>query len=125
MNIALSAAVILTILIAIAHSWIGEQRLIGPLLDPGTRQGLLAKSGFARNTLRFAWHLTSLAWLGCAAIFAALTTTPVTGPGSAILIILSITFGLSGFVTLVISRGRHLAWPVFLVIAGLCLTPVF
>ena len=124
-DLALCCAAALTILIAAAHSWTGERRLIGPLLDPGTRQGLLAKSGFARKTLRFAWHLTSLAWLGCAAILWTLAAKPVSGPGGPNLLILAATFGLTGVVTLVISRGRHLAWPVFLAIGGLCLTPLF
>jgi hypothetical protein len=123
-HVSLAAAAVLTIAVGLAHSILGEQRLIGPLLDPDRRQGLLAKNQFSRGVLRFAWHLTTLAWWGFAAIFAVLSTVPLAGHDSIILAVSAIMFGLTGLIALITSRGRHLSWPVFLAIAGLLVAPL-
>jgi hypothetical protein len=123
-NSLLLLAAALTVAIGVAHSWIGERRLIGPLLAPDRVSGLLAKSDFARQTLRFAWHITSVAWWGMAAILVALALWPIDRTGHWTLIAIATTFLISGVTTLVVSRGRHLAWPVFLAVAGLSLAPL-
>jgi len=123
-NASLIAAALLTFIIGTVHSWLGERRLIGPLLALDQRQGILANSAFARRILRFAWHLTTLAWWGIGAILGALALSPVSGQGRAILWIIALLFLSTGLVTLITSRGRHLAWPVFLAIAGLSLLPI-
>jgi hypothetical protein len=123
-NSLLLLAAVLTVAIGIAHSWIGEQRLIGPLLDPEHRRGLLAASEFARGTLRFAWHITTLAWWGMAAVLAGLALAPLTGQGCVAAACIGVTFFITGLITLYASSGRHLAWPVFLAIGGLSLAPL-
>ena len=123
-NSILFLAAILTIAIGIVHSWLGERRLIGPLLSPEGGQGILANSTFARQVLRFAWHLTTLAWWGIAAMLAVLAWSPLDGQGRALLPIIAATFLLTGGTILIVSRGRHLAWPVFVAIAGLSLAPL-
>ncbi|HRD76977.1 MAG TPA: hypothetical protein PK264_13775 [Hyphomicrobiaceae bacterium] len=110
----------LTIALGIAHSWIGEVRLIGPLLDAGTRSGILARSRFARQVLRFAWHITSLAWLGFAGMLIGFAIWPDADARRIALAVIGATMLLSGLIVLVMSRGRHLAWPLFLAIAGIC-----
>ena len=125
MEIALLVSAGLTGLLGIAHSGLGEARIIGPLLAPAQRTGLLAKSAFARGILRFAWHLTSIAWWGLGAVLAAVA---LAAPGQVLMFVLiavAATLGLSGLIVLAMSRGRHLAWPVFLAAAGLALVPVF
>jgi hypothetical protein len=117
-------AALLTVAIGIAHSWIGERLLIGPLLAPDRRSGILAASAFARNTLRFAWHVTSIAWWGLGAVLALLATSPLGAQGRLIIAAIGATFLITGLITLVASRGRHLAWPVFLAIAGLSWAPL-
>ena len=121
---ALALAAILTVMIGLVHSWLGEVRLIGPLVSQNTRTGMLANSRFARRTLRFAWHLTTLAWWGFAAILIWLASSPVNEQSRATLMIISSLFLVTGLVTLITSRGRHLAWPVFWAIAGLCAAPL-
>jgi peptidoglycan/LPS O-acetylase OafA/YrhL len=123
-NTLLLLAAVLTVAIGIAHSWIGERRLIGPLLSPGSRAGILATSGFARRTLRFAWHITTLAWWGMAAVLFALSRTPLVPEGRMASAIIGATFVLSGLISLVAGRGRHLSWPFFLAIGALSLAPV-
>ncbi len=124
-SLVLICAAILTVFIGVVHSWLGERRLIGPLLSLEHRSGMLASSIFARNILRFAWHLTTLTWWGIAAILVALSLSPLDETGRAILVIVAVTFGLLGTVTFVAGSGRHLAWIVFLMIAGLSLVPLF
>lgn len=117
-------AAILTFVIGIVHSWLGEVRLIGPLVSPKQRTGMLASSSFARQVLRFAWHLTTLAWWGFAAILAWLALSPLQDQSRTVLLVIGLTFLITSMVTLITSRGRHLAWPVFLTIAGLCVVPL-
>ena len=124
-NLSLLVASILTVGVGLVHSWLGEVRLIGPLVAPGKRLGILEKSAFARGVLRFAWHLTTVAWWGFAAILVVLAQTPVTGQGRIVLMAIALMFAMSGMIALIASRGRHLAWPVFMAIAGLALVPVW
>jgi hypothetical protein len=115
--LALIAAVLVTLLAA-AHSYLGEVYILMRLFR---REGLPKLFGgveFTRRTLRFAWHLTSVAWLGLAALLVAPASQPdASGRTQARLI--AVTFGVSGLIALVGSRGRHLAWVVFLAIAVL------
>lgn len=119
----LMIAAALTFALGAVHSWLGERKLIGPLLAPETRSGILAQSGFARRVLRFAWHITTIAWWGIAAALAALAYLPLDPQGRAVLVAIAVTFFVTGFMILATSRGRHLAWPVCLAIAGLALAP--
>lgn len=117
-------AAVLTFLVGAAHSWLGERKLIGPLLAPEARQGLLART-WVRSVLRFAWHLTTIAWWGSAATFAALARAPLSAQGRLTVELASATFLVTGVVVLVTSRGRHLAWPVFLIIAVAAALPAW
>lgn len=124
-NATIFAAALLTFLIGAVHSWLGEWRLIGPLLAPEQRQGRLASSAFARGVLRFAWHVTTIAWWGIgAALIALAASAPLDRQGRLVLAIIAVTFLVTGLVTLIAGRGRHLAWPVFLAIAGLSAAPL-
>src|SRR5258708_2928961 len=49
LSTSLLVAAVLTFLVGAAHSWLGERKLIGPLLAPEGRQGLLAASGSPFN----------------------------------------------------------------------------
>lgn len=121
MDTGLLVAAVLTFGVGLAHSWLGERKLIGPLVSPETRAGLLAQSGWARRVVRFAWHITTVAWWGIAALLVALAFSPLETQGRYALFAIAVIFGASGVLTLVTSRGRHLAWPVFLAVAGLSL----
>ena len=118
-------AAILTIFIGGVHSWLGERRLIGPLLAPENRSGLIAKSSFSRGVLRFAWHLTTLAWGGFAVVLIGYGFAPAASSRSFALLAIAATFFLTGGIILWTSRGRHLAWPVFFAMAALTAAPVW
>ena len=123
-SLPLLGAAFLTVAVGVVHSWLGEKRLIGPLVAPERRHGILAASAFSRGVLRVAWHITTLAWWGFAAILGALASAPLDGQTRIVLVIIAVMFLLSGVITLIASRGRHLAWPVFLAIAALTALPV-
>jgi hypothetical protein len=103
----LLVAALLLIVTSAVHSVVGERRLLGPVL--ARREGIL-KSSLARFVLRFAWHITSVAWAVIALILLALVLDPpavrwwaAAGTGAA--------FTAIGTFTAISSRGRHIGWP--------------
>lgn len=117
MDIALYTAAALTVGIGIAHSWLGERYILIRLFRRGELPVLFGGTEFTQNTLRFAWHITTLAWIGFAAILISMADGNVTG--RTIGLIVGATFGAHFIVALVASRGRHYSWIVFLAIAVL------
>lgn len=117
----LATAAFLTFAVGVAHSWLGERYLISRLLRRNDLPPLLDGVEFTRAVIRFAWHLTTVAWSGLAAILVFLSGA-VRGVSVAHGVLLSIaaTFAVSAVVTAAVSRGRHLAWVVFAAIAVLC-----
>lgn len=89
-------------LIGFAHSFLGERLVVGPLL---ASEGWSLRLGRRPSEilLRGAWHLTTLAWLGLAAVMCG--ASPALAMAGVCLV--------SGAAGLVWLRG-HLAWPLFL-----------
>jgi hypothetical protein len=113
----LLAAAALASLLALAHSYLGERYILIRLFRGDGVPKLFGGTEFTQRTLRFAWHLPSLAWLSLAAILVKLNSHV---PSRAELgMLLAGTFGVSGVVAFFGSRGRHLSWVVFLAIAVL------
>lgn len=119
MSLALSLAAFLLVAIGLAHSYLGERYLLVRLLRRGDLPRLLGSVEFTAQVLRFAWHITTLAWWGFAAILLHLACGPLSARVVAALI--GLTFVATGLVALVGSRGRHLSWPIFLLIGALAL----
>ncbi len=92
------------------HSWKGEVKLIMPLLR--MREGVL-RSDFSRTITRYAWHVTSALMVG-SGITVAWPGVPLSLIGAIGAIWLAM-----GLTSLVVSRGKHLGWPV-LSGAGIC-----
>jgi hypothetical protein len=74
----------------------------------------MGSAEFTTRTLRFAWHITSLAWLGFAAILVSLAHPPATP--RVLGLIIGGTFLLHATIALFGSRGRHYSWAVFLAV---------
>jgi hypothetical protein len=104
-------AAFLTVAIAITHSVLGERHILIRLFR---KTNLPA---FVRSTLRFAWHITSIAWCGFGVILVLLARGDV--HGETLRWVIGATFATSAVVALAASRGRHLSWLVFGLIAGL------
>ena len=114
----LAIAACLTFLIGLIHSVLGEKYLISRLLRRDNLPKLFGDDWFTKRLLRFAWHLTTIAWWGMAAIFLELANPEVTLTVN-ISWILALVFALSGSIALFFSKGKHLSWLVFFAIAGL------
>ena len=118
MRLSLVIAAALTILLAAAHSYLGERYLLIRLFRRDNLPKLLGGVEFTKQTLRFAWHITSIAWLGLASLIVVLASSPGASQLTQARLVAGV-FGLSGVVALLGSRGRHLSWLVFFGIAGL------
>ena len=115
MAIALYFAAFLAVAVGAAHSYLGERYIISRLLRRDNLPKLFGSDAFTRQTLRFAWHLTTIAWWGFAAILALMAFDAFSRENTAL--VLALTFLASAILTAAYTRGRHLAWVVFLLIA--------
>ena len=115
MTLVLAAVLILAI--ALAHSYLGERYILIRLFRQPLPK-LFGSDDFTKRTLRFAWHITSIAWLG----FAYLLLRAQAGDVSRaeMLYAIGITFAITALVSLIGGRGRHWSWLVFTAIAVLC-----
>src|SRR5512147_713942 len=106
----LLVAAVLTALLAAGHSYLGERYLLIRLLRRDDLPKLFGGTEFTKRTLRFAWHLTSVAWLSFAAVLVKLSShTPSRAELGALL---AGTFATSAVVALVGSRGATCrGWP--------------
>ncbi len=109
----------LLIFIGFAHSYLGEKYILSRLFKRDNLPKLLGSDWFTKRTLRFAWHITTLAWWGFAALIW-LISSPSKHLYHHSLLTIAIVFTLSGAMSLVFSRGKHFSWLFFFTIAGLC-----
>ncbi len=116
MNIALTVAGILAIALGVVHSFLGERYILIRLFRRDNLPQLFGGTEFTSRTLRFAWHITSIAWFGLAALLFQLASNTLSAQRVALVV--GFTFAATGLLTLIISRAKHLAWPVFLFIGG-------
>ena len=112
MKISLYLAAFLAISVGIAHSYLGETYILARLFRRDDLPKLFGSSEFTIRTLRFAWHLTTMAWWGFAAILIVLANQPVYS--STIGLVIGCTFLVHFAIALVGSRGRHYSWLIFL-----------
>ena len=116
-------AAFLAFAVGLAHSILGERYILVRLLRQDTLPPLFGGTTFTARTLRFAWHLTTVAWWGLAALLVLLAGRAISFRN--VSAVLAATFLLTGAVTFIVSRGRHLAWIVFLAIGGISLYAAF
>jgi hypothetical protein len=108
---------VLIILIGAAHSALGERYILVRLFKRENLPHLFGSDVFTKQTLRFAWHLTTAAWIGLAAILSICAVQAGEINRITTARIIGITFLISALLSLVITRGRHLSWVVFMAIA--------
>jgi len=105
---------ILLLIIGIAHSYLGERYILIRLFRRGDLPKLFGGDEFTKNTLRFAWHLTTVAWWGFAAILFYFAQPEKSN--SVVGNIIGVIFLIHFVIALLGSKGRHLSWIVFLII---------
>ncbi len=119
MSILLYTAAILTFIIGITHSVLGERYILTRLFKRDNLPKLFGSTTFTTQTLRFAWHITTIAWWGFAVILILLAENQFSFRN--ISMVIAFTFLISGIISLVASKGKHYSWLVFLLIGGLSL----
>lgn len=112
------AAIISLIAVSALHSIAGEKLLLAPMFE--RRGNKVLDNALARLVLRFAWHLTSILWIMMAIILYVLVFSPDQLP-SVILLTFGIGFTLVGIFDLIVSKARHMGWPVLTAIGVFCL----
>ena len=90
-------------LTALAHSVLGERRLIAPILSLDA--GVL-KNALARQVLRGAWHLTSILMILNGA---ALT---ITGMPRQFVLLTGVVWLAVGLFDAAYTKGKHIGWPL-------------
>lgn len=118
--IPLYIAAFLLVAIGIAHSVLGERYVLRRLerLENLPRLRLGGKDLMV-EVLRFAWHLTTIAWLGLAAILLLMAHDALSNASAALVV--ATLFLVSALVSGIPSRGRHYSWIVFLAVGMIAL----
>lgn len=111
------ACAALLIATALVHSILGERRLIGPLLT--SHEDVLG-SNLARFLLRFVWHFMSILFAIIAAALVAYQQRAV-ACGPVLLIGTALGIGGAGLYDAIATRGRHVGWPMLVLIGILAL----
>jgi len=131
MSYPLTAAAIITIAIGIAHTYLGEKYVLTRLFRHEDLPRLFGSDTFTRRVLRFAWHLTTIAWWGLAVILLVLADhfggpapssavlTKGSDPLATIGYTVAVILAINAVIIVSVSRGKHLAWPMFTVAAVL------
>ena len=115
----LQLAAVLTFLLGLAHSLLGERFILVRLFRSENLPKLFGGTEFTTQTLRFAWHLTTIVWWGLAVLLWRLDSGPVSA--TFILKVIGYTSIASGLLPLVTTRGKHLSWLVFFLVGGIAL----
>lgn len=118
MNVLFLIAAVLIVALGAAHSYLGERYLLIPLFRRTNLPRILGSASLTRGTLRLAWHVTTIAWLGMGALLT-VAAKGLTVPVALIGQILAWTSFASAACSFLWARGRHLSWVVFLLIAVL------
>jgi hypothetical protein len=117
MTAALYSAACILALIGIAHSYLGERYLLARLSRHGDLSKVFRNPGFVFQVMRLAWHIASIAWLGFAALLTLIAHGPLTA--EAIGTAIGIIFLVHSAASLILARGKHLSWLLFLAVAAL------
>jgi hypothetical protein len=110
------AATLLAV-VGLAHSYLGESYILMRLFERPNLPKLFGGTAFTTGTLRFAWHLNTVAWWGLAYLVIR-ATSPDLNSQDVLRIIAAVVF-VSGLFPLYFTRGKHLSWLVFFLVAAL------
>ena len=104
------------VLCGLLHSILGEKYILIRLFKRDNLPHLYGSNTFTKGTLRFAWHVTSLAWFG----FAALLIFHQLGNSSQLLNVIAVVFLVSSICSVYFTKGKHFSWLLFLLVSTFC-----
>lgn len=113
------AAAVAAMILGLAHSVLGEKLLISPILAEPPR-GVLGRP-LARFILRFAWHITTVTWWSFAAVLMVTAVFPQLSSARLFCAVFGAAFLAMGVVDAFGSRGRHVGWPLLVLVGALTL----
>lgn len=105
-----------------AHSYLGERYILMRLLKRDGLPKLFGGTEFTAGTLRFAWHITTVAWWAMALLLYMASRGPLSS--ALVLQVIAGAAVASAALPLFFTKGRHLSWVVFLLVAALVLLSV-
>ena len=111
-------ATLLLIFIGFVHSYLGERFILIRLFKRELPE-LFGSDLFTKQVLRFAWHLTTVAWFGFAAILLSLYFEPLVLP-KMLLLITALVFSVSGAMSFGFTKGKHYSYIVFWSVSIIC-----
>ena len=112
-------AAFLSFIIGVIHSYLGERYILIRLFRRDNIPVLFGSDSFTKRTIRFAWHLTTIAWVGFSVILISISTDQ---PDLKYLVlkIVGSVFLVSGIFSFGFTKGKHLSWLFFWTIAAIC-----
>jgi uncharacterized membrane protein len=110
---------ILAVFIGAIHSFLGEKYILVRLFRLDNLPKLIGGDWFTKRVIRFAWHITTVAWWGFAAIMYVFARSSE-NLKSEILLIIGLVFLVSGIFSAGFTKGKHISWVVFWIISGVC-----
>lgn len=116
MTTLLYLAAFLLFALGIVHTVLGEKYILMRLFRRDNLPKLFGSTDFTLRTMRFAWHLTTVAWWGFAALLVLMAHPPLVM--QQVGAVIGLTFLAHFLIALFGTRGRHLSWIVFLVVAA-------
>ena len=111
-----SALVFIT---GLAHSYLGERYILIRLFRSEQLPKLFGSTAFTTGTLRFAWHITTVAWWGIACLLFLAAQGPLSK--DEVLDVIGAISLMSAALPLYFTRGKHFSWVVFLLVGALTL----
>lgn len=115
------AAAALLVVLACLHSFWGEKYILIRLFRRELPK-LFGSEIFVKQTLRMAWHLTSLFWFSLALLLIALGSAEQQFGRPELIQLIGWTFAAGAVMSVIMVRGKHFSWLVFSLISWLMLS---
>lgn len=117
-------AAVLLVLVGLFHSLIGGRRLIAPIVARSDLPIILGDIAMSRITLRAGWHMLTLFWFALAVILVAQVVSAISFD-RLVMGVFGVSFLIAALIALLLSRGKHLSWVLFIPIGGILLAGAF
>lgn len=110
---------------AVFHGWLGEVRVMGPVL--GALRGQPGPAGSHRLhwLIRLSWQAGSVAWFGGGVILAAWPWVTDAGKRPLVFLVLAAVYAFGALGNAIILRGRHPGWMLMSAAAALACLATF